>query len=57
VLAEADGPRVPFRRFGLPPSFSPHIGNQEYLLEKHELDVDSLVRALEKLLERTQIGS
>jgi len=57
VLAEADGPRVPFRRFGLPPSFSPYIGNQEYLLEKHELNVDSLVRALEKLLERTQIGS
>jgi transketolase len=53
VLAEADGARVPFRRIGLPSSFSPHIGSQEYMQEKHGLNVDSLVQALKELLERT----
>ena len=53
VLAEADEVRVPFRRIGLPPSFSPHIGTQEYMQEQHGLDVDSLVRNLEGFLEKS----
>lgn len=53
VLAEADGVRIPFRRIGLPSSFSPHIGSQEYMQEKHGLDVVSLVRTLMELLKRT----
>jgi len=53
VLAEADGVRVPFRRIGLPSSFSSHIGSQEYMQEKHGLNVASLVQALKELLMRT----
>ena len=53
VLAEADGVQVPFRRIGLPSSFSPHIGSQEYMQEKHGLNVASLVQALKELLKRT----
>jgi len=46
VLAERDGPHVSFRRIGLPPAFSPHIGSQEYMQEKHGLDPDSLTNQL-----------
>jgi transketolase len=44
VLAEADWPRVPFKRLGMPAAFSPHIGGQEYLLAQHGLN-DSAVAA------------
>jgi transketolase len=57
VLAEVDEVRVPFRRIGLPSSFSPHIGSQEYMREKHGLDVDSLVRTLEELVQKTRHAS
>jgi transketolase len=55
VLAEADGPKVPFKRIGVPPGFSPHIGSQEYMQECHHLTdhgiaatVESVVRSLRK---------
>jgi len=50
VLAEADEVHVPFRRIGLPPVFSPHIGSQSYMLEKHGLDAASLVKTIGKFL-------
>ncbi len=37
VLAESDGPKIAFRRMGVPPDFSPHIGSQEYMRERHGL--------------------
>jgi len=52
VLAEADDIRVPFRRIGLPSAISPHIVSHEYMLLKHGLDVNSLVRNLEGFLEK-----
>ena len=55
ILAETEEVRVPFRRIGLPSSFSPHIGTQEYMREKHGLDADSLVRNLENLLEKGRV--
>jgi transketolase len=37
VLAEADWPRIPFKRLGLPAAFSAQIGGQQYLLGQHGL--------------------
>jgi transketolase len=48
-LSEADCPRIPFKRLGLPSQFSPYIGSQSYLLKQHGLDdagVASTVRAV-----------
>jgi len=48
VLAER-GERVTFKRLGLAPGFSPHVGGQSYLLAQHGLsaeDVAGDVRAL-----------
>ena len=50
VLAESDGPRVRFRRIGLPSAFSPHIGTQEYMQRQHGLDAESIVRTVDDLL-------
>ncbi len=52
VLAERDGPHVPFRRVGLPSEFSPHIGTQEYMQAQHGLDAESLTRQLAAFLQR-----
>jgi transketolase len=42
VLAEAPGVRVAFKRIGLPSEFSPHIGGQEYLRQRHRLTADAV---------------
>jgi transketolase len=56
VLAESDGPHVPFRRIGLPSAFSSHIGTQAYMQQRHGLDPDSVLRSLEALLARKRTG-
>lgn len=53
LLAEADDVRVPFRRLGVPPRFSPRVGTQEYLLQENRLDLSSIVEAVTALLERS----
>jgi transketolase len=53
VLAESTDRRVPFRRIGLAPAFSPHIGTQEYMQAKHKLDVQSVVQSILELLPET----
>jgi transketolase len=50
VLAEAEDVKVPFRRIGLPSSFSPHVGSQEYLRTQHGLTEEAIVGCLESLL-------
>jgi transketolase len=37
TLAEADIGKVAFKRIGVQPEFSPHIGSQEYMRERHGL--------------------
>jgi transketolase len=49
-IAELDGTNVPFKRLGLPSGFSQFVGSQEYLLAKHALSVDDVVRELRTLL-------
>jgi len=49
VLAETDGAKVPFKRIGMPPIFSPHIGSQEYMLQKHGLNEEAVAAVLFKL--------
>jgi len=46
VLAEANGPRLPFKRLGIPSIFSPHIGKQEYLLAQHGLNDEGVTRTI-----------
>lgn len=52
VLAEASGPRVPFRRIGLPSAFAPRVGSQAYLEEQNGLTEEPVLRAVEQLLRR-----
>jgi transketolase len=56
VLAEADAVKVPFKRLGLPPAFSPHIGSQEYMLERHGLTGQGIAKNVAAAL-RTVSGS
>ena len=51
VLAEAPGPKVPFKRIGLPSAFSPHAGSQDYLERLHGLTEEPILDAVERLLE------
>lgn len=51
VLAEADIPRIPFKRIGVPPAFSPHIGSQEYMQERHGLTPEAIARTVENILQ------
>jgi transketolase len=54
VLAENNSSRVLFRRIGLPPVFSPHIGTQEYMQRQHGLDPESIVESVLKLLRTSE---
>jgi len=49
-LAERDDVKPVFKRLGLPPAFSPHIGSQEYLLARHGLNVDAVAATLRELV-------
>lgn len=51
VLAEADIPKIPFKRIGVPPGFSPHIGSQEYMEERHGLTPEAIAKTVEHILE------
>jgi len=53
ILAETPGVRVPFKRLGLPPVFSPHIGAQDYMLEQHRLSAESVGATLKELFGQT----
>ena len=51
ALAEADGPKVTFKRIGLPSAFSPHIGNQEYLQDRHGLTPEAISKCVMRMLQ------
>jgi transketolase len=53
VLAESTVPKVPFKRFGLPPRFSSETGSQEYLRQRQGLSSEGLLRSLEPFLQTT----
>lgn len=54
TLAESGERQVPFKRFGLPSAFSSRVGSQEYLRAHYGLSPDSIVRAIQPLLEKTR---
>jgi transketolase len=54
-LAESGQLRVPFKRIGLPPSFSAHIGSQEYLRAQSGVSPERILSTLEPLLEAVQM--
>jgi transketolase len=53
-LAERNDVKPVFKRLGMPPAFSPHIGSQEYLLAQHGLNVDAVATSLRELLEKVE---
>ncbi|HEX7529557.1 MAG TPA: transketolase C-terminal domain-containing protein [Pyrinomonadaceae bacterium] len=55
VLAEADWPRIPFKRLGLPSTFSPHIGGQEYLRAQHGLNVAAVASSVLAIVGKRQL--
>ncbi|MFI5092230.1 MAG: transketolase family protein [Candidatus Acidiferrales bacterium] len=50
VLAEAEGTKVPFKRIGVPAGFSPHVGSQEYMLERHGLTDEAIAKSVAGIL-------
>jgi transketolase len=50
VLAELPGAKVPFRRLGLPSSFSERVGSQDYMLAQHGLDENGILKSVRSLL-------
>ncbi len=51
VLAEAGGVQARFKRLGLPPYFSHHVGSQDFLRERHGLTEDGILKSVQPLLE------
>ena len=50
VLAEADIPRIPFKRIGVPPAFSPYLGSQEYMQECHGWTSEAIAKTVENTI-------
>ena len=46
VLAESGELRIPFKRIGLPPTFSAYVGRQEYLRAQHGIAVADIVKTI-----------
>ncbi len=53
VLAESGEP-VHFKRLGLPPFFSDHVGSQEYLRDKFGISPPAIREALEPILQQNR---
>lgn len=51
VLAEADIPKVLFKRLGVPAEFSPYIGSQEYMQQRHGLTPEAVAKSIENILQ------
>jgi transketolase len=52
VLAESGELHIPFKRIGLPPTFSPYVGGQEYLRARHGIGVADIVSTIGAALTR-----
>jgi transketolase len=50
VLAESGELRIPFKRIGLPPIFSSHVGTQEYLRARYGMAVVDIVKTVRAAL-------
>ena len=51
ILAEAIIPRIPFKRIGVPAAFSPYIGSQEFMRERHGLTPQAIAKSVEEILQ------
>lgn len=51
ILAEANIPRIPFKRIGVPAAFSPYIGSQEFMRERHGLTPQAIAKSVEEILQ------
>lgn len=52
VLAETDGMKIAFKRIGLPCSFSPYVGSQEYLRAQHGLTEEDILNCIKSLIRK-----
>jgi transketolase len=57
TLAEASELSVRFKRLGLPPVFSSHVGNQEYLRIRYGLGIADIMRTIRETMDRSGMGS
>ena len=57
ILAESGGLSIPFKRLGLPPVFSSHIGTQEYLRMRYGLAAADITRTIRATMERRRLQS
>jgi transketolase len=55
VLAEFPEFRIPFRRLGLPPTFTSLVGSQDYLKENYSLTVSGILRSITEILEPAKV--
>jgi transketolase len=51
ILAENPDCRVPFKRLGLPPTFTRLVGSQDYLKEAYSLTVTGILSSLAEILD------
>jgi transketolase len=56
LLAETDEVKVAFKRIGIPPFFSPHVGSQEYMRAQHGLTEESVMTSIMSLLRTARTG-
>lgn len=56
TLAEGNGPRVVFKRLGIPSVYASQIGGQAYLRSIYSLTVDGILTSLESVLETVQLS-
>ena len=54
-LAESNEPKVPFKRLGIPSTFSTDIGSQDYLRAQSGLCLDSIVASIATMLQTIRI--
>jgi transketolase len=56
VLAESSDRKVPFKRLGLPPTFTCEVGSHDYLLSKYSLSPEGILARLEPTLELLEMA-
>ena len=56
VLAEAEGVKAPLKRIGVPPAFSPHIGSQDYMLQRYGLTSEAIAATVADTLQTVTSG-
>jgi len=55
ILAEYREFRVPFKRLGIPPTFTSLVGSQDYLKDAYSLTTDGLINSIAEVLDPAKV--